>query len=80
MKKSTLPKEILDKIADEMESLFKEWGMFYIREDTVFHLHQHEAHRLFDAQLKANQILLKSGVLTQKMLLDDFNSMLTNCG
>ena len=74
MSKSILPKDILDKIGDIMESKFIKNNNFYSREGSVFSVAEDESHLIQKYQIEANEELLLSGELTVEMLMEDLNN------
>ena len=69
--RTTLPDHIMEQIYLEAEKYFEERDIYFERKGSVFRVPEEHLEELWKAQLHANRVLLKKGVLTQKMLDDD---------
>lgn len=75
MLKTTISQDKMNFIADEMEKLFKENNIFYLRNDTVFSTTEEDFDKIFEYQYKANEIAVEKGIITQEDLLKDVEQL-----
>ncbi len=61
----------MEKVGDIVEKELKDKGIFYLRTGTKFGTKQCDLAILFEAQAKANEILISNGTITQEMIKKD---------
>ncbi len=66
--KTTMSTNIMKQVCDIAETELKKKGIFYTRTNTKFKVKQENIKDLWDAQMKANSILIKEGVITLDMI------------
>jgi len=72
--KTTLSSDIMDQIADLVESELKSKNVHFVREGTVFRVSQGDYNHLLLSQEVATVKLIKKGVITLDMIEKDIKS------
>ena len=72
--KTTMSNDIMNQIAEITELELKSKGIFYLRNGTKFSVKQDDINNLLNAQMKANEKMIKDGVITLDMIENDIKA------